>query len=113
MAPCSMRPRPLHATSVDSKESRAASAADAVARVVSETDTAFVAAAATTAVAAAAVDAATNDATARRALVRARPWALRPGSPREGIVGGGTHVAGSSGHCAVGRDVLLLRHRLL
>ena len=87
MAPCSMRPRPLHAAAVDSTESRAASAADAAAHVVSETDTAMVVAATTAAVVAAAVDAAANDATAQRTLARERPWALRPGSPREGVVG--------------------------
>ena len=65
--------RPLHAAAIGSKESRAASAADAAARVVSKTDTAMVAAAATAAVVAAAVDAAANDATARRALAWACP----------------------------------------
>ena len=75
---------------------RGASAADAAARVATETDTAMAVAAATAAAVAAAADA-----TARRALVRARPWALRLGTPREGVVGGGTHVAGSTGHSAV------------
>ena len=94
MAPCSMRRGPLHVAAVNSTESTAASAADAAARVVS--DTAMAAAAATAAAVAAAVGA-----TAQRAPARARPLALRPGSPREGVVGGGTHVAGSSGHSAV------------